>query len=548
MSVKEIGFRLSVIDDFSKNLDKLTSGIDDVKSGAEKLNKFGSGMGKYVTAPILGAVTAVGGMATAFAKTGDAVAKTSKKLGISTDAYQELDYWSSQNGISQAVMEQSIGRLNQRIGDAINGSDKYAESFENLGVAITDSNGKIRGTDEVLNDTISSLMGIEDSSLRSSMAADVFGTKVARELLPALEDGSLSIDEAAKKAAELGIIMDEDAVKGSEEFMDAMDDLTRSFKSAFLPIAVEAMNFMKSELFPVIQDKVIPALQNFGKRIGELIEWFNSLDSTQQKTILTIVAVIAAIGPAIKIITVLIGVVKALAVGIAFLTSPIGLAIAAIAAIIAIGVLLWRNWDTVTEKASQLWTKIKDIFNRIKNAVSDRITDVWTTVTDTFNRIISFIFGLNKSFREAGKGLISNLIGGIKGMAKKAVDTVKGVASSIRNLLPFSPAKDGPLSDLDKLDFAGPITSSIDKGMPKIQTEMSHALEVPSMNVRPMQTTRASDHKAKQAATQPRRELVSLEIPLTVDGREIARASIDDINALLSRAGSTTMRVAGIKR
>src|SRR5699024_4695605 len=39
---------------------------------------------------------------------------------------------------------------------------------------------------------------------------------------------------------------------------------------------------------------------------------------------------------------------------IAFLTSPIGIAVAAIGAIIAIGVLMWKNWDTIKEKATQL--------------------------------------------------------------------------------------------------------------------------------------------------------------------------------------------------
>lgn len=59
-------------------------------------------------------------------------------------------------------------------------------------------------------------------------------------------------------------------------------------------------------------------------------------------------------------------VTSALGAAFAFLTSPIGLVCVAIAAIIAIGVLLYKNWDTVKEKASQLGDWIVGVFNNLK--------------------------------------------------------------------------------------------------------------------------------------------------------------------------------------
>ena len=41
---------------------------------------------------------------------------------------------------------------------------------------------------------------------------------------------------------------------------------------------------------------------------------------------------------------------------------PVGLVIAAIAALVAAGVLLWKNWDTIQEKASQLWGFLQEGF------------------------------------------------------------------------------------------------------------------------------------------------------------------------------------------
>lgn len=54
---------------------------------------------------------------------------------------------------------------------------------------------------------------------------------------------------------------------------------------------------------------------------------------------------------------------------IGFLTSPVGIAMVAIAALIAVGVLLYKNWDTIKVKAQELWDKVKTVFGGIKDAI-----------------------------------------------------------------------------------------------------------------------------------------------------------------------------------
>ena len=59
--------------------------------------------------------------------------------------------------------------------------------------------------------------------------------------------------------------------------------------------------------------------------------------------------------------------------------NPIGVVALAIGALIAIGVALWKNWDTVKEKALGLWNSIKDVFGKIG-----------TFIKDTFDKIKSW--------------------------------------------------------------------------------------------------------------------------------------------------------------
>ena len=249
-----------------------------LKDGETRLSKFGGvvkNVGKGVAAGagiVAGLGVAAFAASTKVAEAGDRIAKGASKLGITTDAYQEMEYWASQNGLSHDQMERAVGRLNQRIGDAADGTGKYAEAFEGLGVRLRDTEGNLRSTEEVMSDTVTSLMNIEEPAERSAAAAEVFGTKMARELMPALEDGSLTMEEAAEKAHELGIVIDEDAVASAERFTDGWDDLKRSAQGMFRDAMIPIMSWFADVFMPLLQNRIIPAVQTFADWIGPKVE------------------------------------------------------------------------------------------------------------------------------------------------------------------------------------------------------------------------------------------------------------------------------------
>ena len=78
---------------------------------------------------------------------------------------------------------------------------------------------------------------------------------------------------------------------------------------------------------------------------------------------------------------------------IAFLTSPITLVIAAIGAFIAAGVLLWKNWDTIKAKASELWGSVTSQFESMKTSVLGKFEEIKSGIKSKFDAAAEFVRG-----------------------------------------------------------------------------------------------------------------------------------------------------------
>src|SRR5690554_7862636 len=108
--------------DLSTDDTKLRKGLDEAeKTTRSKLASIGRviAVGAAAGAAALAAAGAAAvAMAANTAAMADTVDKAAKRMGIGAEAYQELDFWASQNGLSAERMERAIGRLNQEIGRA----------------------------------------------------------------------------------------------------------------------------------------------------------------------------------------------------------------------------------------------------------------------------------------------------------------------------------------------------------------------------------------------------------------------------------------------
>ena len=108
----------------------------------------------------------------------------------------------------------------------------------------------------------------------------------------------------------------------------------------------------------------------------------------------------------------------ALSGAMAFLTSPLGIAVVAIGALIAIGVLLYKNWDEVSAFASSVWTGIKDWISNAITATSEVISNVMATISETMSNVwtsistaVSTAWDFIKSVVQVGLMFIGEIIG-----------------------------------------------------------------------------------------------------------------------------------------
>src|SRR5690625_3629158 len=234
---------------------------------------------------------AVGIGAAAFAMTKkvtsgfDDIAKNARKMGISTDYYQEMEYWASQNGLSHENMEKSMKRLNQRLGQAVEGNEKYSNALTRLGVDLKEVEKGNVSTEQAMTQSIQALSEMENSQQKAALAADLFGVKLAQELMPTLDKGALSIEEAQKKAEELGIVIAEDTLNAAEEFNDTWDDLTRMMTAfsqkvlaQLMPVFQTMMDWVIAHM-PQIQAIFQMVFDGIGFMFNTSVEWIQSLIS-----------------------------------------------------------------------------------------------------------------------------------------------------------------------------------------------------------------------------------------------------------------------------
>jgi phage-related minor tail protein len=362
------------------DLRKFTAQLAELESQAKKsgfsLEQFEAGAKKVsdstrgLSTAAAGVGTAMLGMAYKAGTTADDLLTLSRNTGFSVEELQKMQYASDLVDVSMDAMTGSVQKLTKQMASG-------NKAFETLGVSITNADGSMRDVTDVWYDSLEALSQVENETLRDQLAMELFG-KSAMDLSGIVDDGGEALKQFGQDAEDAGLILSEDAVSAAGQFNDAMDTLKGKATQAFFEAGAS------------LAESLLPKLEELIDWVSQVISWFAQLDGDTQTLILTIAGLVAAISPIAGILSNISTMAGILSGAFTFLLSPVGLVTAAIAGVIAIGVALYKNWDTIKEKAGELWSTISNKFEAIRSAISDKIESAKEAVRSAIERIKSF--------------------------------------------------------------------------------------------------------------------------------------------------------------
>lgn len=326
---------------------------------------------KALSGAAAGIAGAMVGNAVAAAGAADDLNALAQKTGFTVEELQKMQYASDVVDVSMEQMTGSIMKMTKQMSSG-------NKAFAKLGVEITNADGSLRDANEVWYESLEALGKVESETERDALSMELFG-KSAMEMAGVVDDGGQALRELGDEAESLGLIMSQDVVDDANQMQDAIDKVKGRTRQAFLQMGAS------------LAKSLVPAFERLVDAVTKVVQWFASLDGDTQKIILVIAGLVAAISPVAGLFSKATSIVQGLSAAFAFFTSPAGLVVAAIAAVIAIGVKLYQNWDTIKAKLSAFTQKWKSDWESIKNFFSNAWGNMKDKATNTFNNITDFV-------------------------------------------------------------------------------------------------------------------------------------------------------------
>ncbi len=360
----------------------------------DNLAKLGGTLTKSLTAPILGAVTALTALATKGANTADELNKTAKSIGMNVEALQEWNHVATMAGVETSSLEKAFGKVNDILADVALGDVRsFAGVFHALGISMDEIEGK--STEEAFEIIREALNQVEDQSLRTALANKLFGDKLGGDLIPILSMEADEISDLREEARKLGLITEEqvDQVGGYKDSLDKLKLSTSALSVEIATVMIPAM----SKVVDVLQNKLIPTVRT-------AVEWWQNLDDRTKGIIVVLTTLAATIGPVISIIgkvgPVIKGasvVFKALGSAGFFAGTGINFATLGIGALVAIVVMALMQSESFKELLKQLFDVIMQLLEPIMTLVEvlmDALKPILDIVVGIFTRLIDLLVPL----------------------------------------------------------------------------------------------------------------------------------------------------------
>ena len=309
-------------------------------------------------------------------------------MGLSLDESVDLLANCEKNGIDTATM---LGGLKK----ALQNSAKEGKSSA-----------------EALSELQEKLLGAESDAEASQIAMELFGNKAGPAIADACRDGRLSLEDLGYSMEDLAGTT-ETTFDGIQDPLDQMQPILNTLKDTGAQLV--------TDLGPAI----VTVLGAISDGVSALNTWWAGLDEKQKNVILTFAGLLAILGPVLSVVGSVISTIGSLvtimgaasagggvmAGVIAALTGPIGIAIAAITALIAIGTALYLNWDKVCQWAATMKENVTTAWNTLKSNVGSAVEGIKSNAIQKFEEIKSKIQEKIESARDKVHDAIEKIKG-----------------------------------------------------------------------------------------------------------------------------------------
>lgn len=395
-----------------------------------------------------------------FAETGDAVGVLT--TAINAYGLEMTDATSISDSLItvQNLGVTTVGELSAQMGKAIATGASYGVNLSNLEtgyIALTKSGISTAESTTYLSAMMNELGkdGSDVSNILKEKTGKSFGELMEDgmslgDVLGILNDSVDGNSEALMNlwgSAEAGKAASSIVNQGLDEFNGWLNEVensagaTQTAYETMSDTTADKMNVLKESFSNLSNEALEPVRAKFEELIPKVTEFIESID------VEAVFNTLSQLAPIIETIAIAIGLVEAaitlyniveaikLAMEVAEVTTlggliaaeiahaaamavalaPYLLIVAAIAAVIAIGVLLVKNWDKIKAKCIEIAGVIKEKFTEIKNAISGKLNEAKEAVKTKLNNI-------KQSFVSHG--------GGVKGIVAAYMTALKEFWSS----------------------------------------------------------------------------------------------------------------------
>lgn len=261
---------------------KFTDVGDKITQAGQKLTAFSLAAGGMIAG-----AAAIGKSA---AKTGAELDDLSLRFGISAETIQEWQYVAVQCGVDAEVFNKALIKMRAAMADLSTGTiNKAAEALQTLGI----NPDQFETQEEMFDGIVAALADVKDATLQTALANEIFGDKIATQMLPYINTGTDAIQKFKDEFAAMPSLSNEQAA-ALAELDDTYYRLSTTMKYATAQLGL-AFAPVIERVVELIEEHVVPAIE-------KLADWFEKLDPGMQDAILGILGIVAVAAPLLMVI------------------------------------------------------------------------------------------------------------------------------------------------------------------------------------------------------------------------------------------------------